>query len=381
MAFEYHGFRNDHARNASDSGRSPSLSGNYRGPTAEATRTVIVSFPLQRTTTISADLYLDPEVWQRERAAIWATEWIHVGYRHQFEAVGGYVTSDVAGWQVFVHRGTDGELRAFHNVCPHRAGPIVHEGQGCQAALVCRYHGWSFHADGLLRSARDFGADVPADTRLTMVRVHDWRGLIFVCLSDTAAEFDVWIGDFAGACADIPLEQYRYHSSTSRVMRCNWKTYADNYLENYHVAFVHPAMAQRDLVAKDARCHVGDDPRWSIQSATTRDGGLASGMYTWRWPNFAFDVFPGGVAFERFVPVTIDRTELVFDYFFDVDATDVDDIIAASEVIVDEDVMIVEATQRNLASGVYHSGLLSPRHENGLAAFHALIDSAVGGPP
>jgi choline monooxygenase len=243
---------------------------------------------------------------------------------------------------------------------------------------VCRYHGWSFQPDGLLRAARDFGGEVPADTRITPVRVHEWRGVVFVCLSEDTPGFDEWISEFAAACVDVPLERYRYHSRSTRMMRCNWKTYADNYLENYHVALVHPAMAQRDLVAKDARSHVGDRPNWSIQSATPREGGFATGMYTWRWPNFAFDVFPGGVAFERFVPISVDRTELVFDYFFDPDAVDVDDIVAASEVIVDEDVMIVEATQRNLASGVYRSGLLSPRHENGLAAFHALVDAAVG---
>ncbi len=339
--------------------------------------------PVALIETLPASWYADPELWHAEREAIWAKEWIHVGYRHQIDRPGGYVTENLAGFQLFVHRGADGVLRGFHNVCPHRAGPIVHAGEGCQLQLVCRYHGWAFHPDGQLRSARDFGADVPDTTALMAIRVHDWRGMIFVCLSDDTPSFDTWFGDFAKECEPYPIEEFRFHSRTVRPMRVNWKTYGDNYLENYHVPIVHAAMAQRDVHALLSRNEgSGLDRRWNVQRAPTKDGHRASGVYTWFWPNFAFDVFPGGIAVERYVPRSIDRTDLIFDYFFADGASDVDEIIKASEEVVDEDVVIVEAAHANLVGGVYRGGVLSPRHENGLADFHALLREAIasGGP-
>ncbi len=332
--------------------------------------------------TLALSTYLDPAAWQRERDEIWAKEWIHVGYRHQVDRPGGYVTEDLAGWQIVVHRGIDGEVRAFHNVCPHRAGPLFYPGEGCQHGLVCRYHGWGYNPEGRLTIARDFGADVPDGIGLTPVRVHEWRGLIFACLSPDTVAFEEWFGGFGAECDEFPIENYRFHSRTVRTMKCNWKTYGDNYLENYHVPLVHQAMAQRDLYALESRNITGDDRRWNVQRAPAKEGNLASGVYTWFWPNFAFDVFPGGIAIERYVPRSIDRTDLIFDYFFDDDATEINEIIKASEEVVDEDVVIVEVVQRNIESGAYHTGLLSPRHENGLANFVALMNEvlAEGGP-
>ena len=347
-------------------------------PQVSYTRVLVPLIP-----TLPASWYSDPEIWQAERREVWAKEWIHVGYRYQVDRVGGYVTDDIAGYRIFVHRGTDGELRAFHNVCPHRAGPIVLDGEGCQANLTCRYHGWAFHPDGRLRSARDFGADVPDDIALSSIRVHDWRSMIFVCMSPSTPAFDVWFGAFAAECAEYPIETYQFHSRSVRPMRVNWKTYGDNYLENYHVPVVHLAMAHRDVHALLSRNEgSGLDRRWNVQRAPTKDGYLASGIYTWFWPNFAFDVFPGGLAIERYVPRTIDRTDLIFDYFFEEGATDIDSVVQASEEVVDEDLVIVEAAHANLIGGVYTQGLLSPRHENGLVDFQALLREAVadGGP-
>src|SRR3954452_592702 len=81
--------------------------------------------------TLPARWYTDPSVFERERWPIFGSAWIHVAYEHQLRRTGDYVTENVAGWPVFVRRSDDGGLRAFYNLCPHRAGPIVWEGEGC----------------------------------------------------------------------------------------------------------------------------------------------------------------------------------------------------------------------------------------------------------
>ncbi len=322
---------------------------------------------------LSVPWYLDPQVYQREREAIFQPSWIMVGYAHQVDDAGDYFTEDVAGWSIFVQRGRDGELRAFHNVCPHRAGPLFHPGDGCQANLVCRYHGWAFNADGSLLKARDFGCDVDKSTLgLTSVRVETWRHFVFVCMSPDTPPLMEWLGEFPHWCEPHLFDAYRFHGRYSHPMNANWKTYGDNFLENYHVPLVHPGLA-RDVNALAPTLIRTADKRWNVQMAPPKEGALTEGIYTYTWPNFSINVFPGGMCTERWLPRGIRSTELIMDYFFTADALDVDEIIKASEEIADEDVLIVESVQRNLEGGVYVPGVLSPKHEMGLADCHQMI--------
>ena len=93
--------------------------------------------------TLDASWYRDPSVYERERTAIFATSWQYAGHRHQLTQTGDYVALDIAGWPVFIVVDDHGELRGFHNVCAHRAGPIVSESEG-SCTLTCRYHGWTY---------------------------------------------------------------------------------------------------------------------------------------------------------------------------------------------------------------------------------------------
>ena len=326
--------------------------------------------------TLPAQWYTDPEVWQRERWSVFGGSWVHIAYDHQFRNPGDYLTENLAGWPIFVRRTGDGSLRAFHNLCPHRAGPLVFEGEGCSKNLVCKYHGWAFDTEGALLSARDFGADAPADMDLTAVQVGSWRGLVFVCLDLAAPPLHEWLGAFPDEVAGIPLEQYRFHSRSVRHVACNWKTYADNFLEGYHVPTTHPAMS-RDADAANYTVTYKGDPRWNIHSMPPRDASTFS-VFGWFWPTFGFDVFPGGFAVERWLPRGHGHIDLIFEYFFADDAVGVEDIVKFSEEVADEDARMCEHVQRNLTSGNYDTGFLSPKWEYPLEVFHGMVRDAVG---
>jgi choline monooxygenase len=325
--------------------------------------------------TLPASWYTDPDVYRREREPIFGRSWVLVGDDQQIPEPGNYFTEDVAGWQVFVRRRDDGGLVAFHNVCPHRAGPIVNEGCGHVGNLTCRYHGWAFAADGALLNARDFGATVPPDTALTRVQVASWRGFIFVCIDPDVAPLDEWLGRFPSSLDRIPLESYTFRRRTVRRVACNWKTYADNFLEGYHVPTVHPAMS-RDSNANEYVVEMNDDPRWNIHVMPPR-GDSVWGIFGWFWPTFAFNVVPGGFAVERWLPRGHRHIDLIFDYYFAPDAADVDSIIDTAEIVADEDAGVCDRVQRNLESGVYDVGVLSPKWEYPLAAFHRLVRDTV----
>jgi len=121
--------------------------------------------------TLPASWYFDPAVYQREREAVFGAAWLCVAFAGQLSEPGQYVATTIAGWPILVVRGDDGELRGFHNVCRHRAGPLAWDGEGRAASLVCRYHGWNYDHCGDLKRARDFGDQPPSGVRLSGMRV------------------------------------------------------------------------------------------------------------------------------------------------------------------------------------------------------------------
>lgn len=326
--------------------------------------------------TLPASWYHDPAVYQRERAAVWGTSWLCVARTAQLTDPGQYVATTVAGWPVLVVVGTDGERRAFHNVCRHRAGPLAWDGDGRAAGLVCRYHGWSYDLCGELVRARDFGDRQPSGVRLAGMRVETWRGLVFVNLSPTGPALLDDLGAFADECAAYPMEEFAFSREVVHDLPVNWKTYADNYLEGYHVPLVHPALA-REIDAQRYRVDVGE--KWCRHTAPTRDGSMVAGLWLWRWPNLALNLYPDGMNVERFLPDGPRRTRVVYQYFFrpGVEPASSDESTRMSAQLMDEDRAICEAVQRNLEAGVYDTGELSPRHEAGVAAFQDLVRAAM----
>ncbi len=118
----------------------------------------------RRASTLPASWYRDEAVYQTERREVFGREWLAFARADQVATAGSYVAQVLAGYPLVVVRDDTGVLRGFHNVCRHRAGPLVDDGNGtCRGGLVCRYHGWTYRLDGSLLRARDFGSDADLD--------------------------------------------------------------------------------------------------------------------------------------------------------------------------------------------------------------------------
>jgi choline monooxygenase len=333
---------------------------------------------LAKATTLPAAWYRGDEQLQRERGAIFAREWLVAAPAAPLSAPGCYVATEVCGWPLLLVVGHDNEVRAFHNVCRHRAGPVAAPGEGQCRALVCGYHGWTYDLEGRLERARDFGeaADFDdADFGLLPVQVDRWAGMAWVNLDLSAPPLRIALGRLPAACVGFDLDRLTYSHECTIDMACNWKTYADNYMEGYHIPFVHPAL-HREVDSRRYRVEIEDG--YCRHTVPTRDGAVNSGSWFWRFPNIALNVYADGLNVERFMPVGPGTTRIVNSYFFaDVSQARIDEITAMSRVTMAEDVAICEAVQRNLDAGAYDVGRLSPRHEGGVFYFQERVRAAL----
>jgi len=119
--------------------------------------------------TLPARIYRDGDLYDTERRQIFARSWLLVAHASQLQETGEYLAVTAAGYPLIVVRGENHAIRAFHNVCRHRAGPLANDGRGkCEGNFVCMYHGWRYSFDGRLIGARDFGA-VAARARIASV--------------------------------------------------------------------------------------------------------------------------------------------------------------------------------------------------------------------
>lgn len=349
---------------------------------------------LARATTIPASWYTDPRVLELEKRRVFLGTWQVVCHARQVAVPGSYFAGDIAGEPVVVVRGEDGVLRAFSNVCRHRAS-LVASGCGKANVLRCPYHGWSYKLDGRLHGAPEFdGVEAwdPADVCLPPMRVENWGPFIFVNADGAAPALGEVLGTIPQEVAGLgcPVDQLHFSARRDYVIACNWKVYVDNYLEGYHLPAAHPSLF-RELDYSQYRV---DTFRWySSQYAPIRvprneekrqyAEPLADNraLYFWIFPNFMLNVYPDNLSSNIIVPLGHDRTLTIFEWFTYPEAGGAKDVkpetIAFSDEIQQEDIRICEAVQRGLSSSFYDKGRFSVRRENGVHHFHLLLDEAL----
>jgi choline monooxygenase len=346
--------------------------------------------------TLPSSWYTDPRVLEEEQRKVFARTWQLVGRAEQVAEAGQFFTAEVAGEPVVVVRGSDERLRAFSNVCRHRAGPVA-SGEGRRRSFRCGYHGWTYGLDGRLLVTPEFeGVEcwTKEEHGLPEFSVEVWGALVFVNLDGGAAPLAETLEDLperTGSRAD--WAEMRLAARKDWHVECNWKTYVDNYLEGYHIPIVHPAL-NRELDYAQYRTETRR--LYSIQHAPIRRDSstrLATGagdaggeaQYFWVFPNLMLNVYPDNYSTNLIVPLGPERTLTVFEWYFrDAGSAEVEQAVRRtvefSDEIQLEDIQICEAVQRGLRSRTYKHGRYSVARENGVHHFHGLLAEFLGRP-
>lgn len=341
---------------------------------------------LARATTIPARWYLDPAFLEREREKVFGRTWQPVGFARAVSEPGTYFACDIAGEPVVVARAKDGMLRAFSNVCRHRAS-IITEGQGKAANLRCPYHGWTYGLDGRLLACPEFEGVLDWDKSavcLPQYRVEVWGPYVFVNQDASAPALSEVFGDIPQEVAKLggSVDQLEFSQRRHYVIQCNWKVYVDNYLEGYHLPTAHPGLF-REL--DYAQYRVDTYRYYSSQYAPIRpprpgqenrryESQDLKALYYWIFPNFMLNVYPDNLSSNIIVPLGPEKTLTIFEWFSYPGSSLQPETIAFSDEIQQEDIRICEAVQKGLHSRTYNTGRFSVKRENGVHHFHVLLD-------
>jgi choline monooxygenase len=329
--------------------------------------------PLTQAHALDVGFYTNPH-WHGVETGALRRGWQLIGHAGDLAEPGDHIVADVAGASVIVVRQADGGVAGFHNVCRHRAGPLLAcSGRGA-TRLRCQYHGWTYGLDGRLRAAPEMaGAEdfVTAEIALAPVQVRLFQGLVFAAL-DPDTDFDAVIAGIADRIAPIDMAEMRFDRRIVYDVDADWKVYIDNYLEGYHVPHVHPTLLP---MLDYGEYHTDLGGWWSLQHSPVKNSGDIYGdgpmFYYFIWPNTMLNILPGRLQTNRVVPRGPGRCSVDFDFYYTPDAQH---RAAADQAVTDtvqaEDASICAAVQRNLMSGGYTAGRLSPRREAGVWQFH-----------
>lgn len=355
---------------------------------------------------LSPSRYLSEEQLSREREVIFARNWMFAAPLHKVSEPGTVYPVVIAGVSIVLTGDANGVIRAFHNVCSHRACELVSAPQTARRTIVCPYHAWVYKIDGSLHTSGDFaGASTRsrpaiASDRLDLkpLAVDTWLDFVFVCLSPPSVSLDDALLPITGRVSGLDLTELRHHTTMEYRFEANWKLIVENFLESYHVPFLHhvldtysPASGRYQIQLENGISGIG---------TTTYEGAGDDGQRLPRWPShgdveqtFAeyFNVFPTflvGVMPDHLFAWSLEalsphRTVETLHFYFIGDAAEDDKYAALREQTLqrwkqvnDEDWGIVQNMHRGLSSPGFTRALLSPVMERNIIRFQQQIYDA-----
>ena len=341
--------------------------------------------------TLPSSFYKDEDVFNQVREKIFLKSWQWLGDNSALKLTNsvqpltlldGFLTEPI-----LLTRDKEGAINCMTNVCTHR-GHIVVLGPGKSKSLTCAYHGRSFDLQGKFKSMPEFEKtkDFPRECdNLYKFPLKEWGPFLFAGLNPSF-DFSEVIDSMNERVGFLPLEQFSFDSSLSKdyLVQAHWALYCDNYLEGFHIPFVHEGLnrvldygSYTTELHKYSNLQIGysDDANetFDLPKDHIDYGKQVAAYYYWVFPNMMFNFYPWGLSVNIVKPISINRTKVSFlTYVYDTSklhkgaGNDIDKVER-------EDEFIVENESKGIQSSFYQSGRFSPTREKGVHHFQRLI--------
>ena len=303
----------------------------------EAKRTTHSDFPAQ----MPADLegfslpgwiYRDADFLEAEKERVFATSWQMVCHVNDIPNPGDYHTLDFLGEPLVAVRGPDRGVKAFFNVCRHRAARLLDGGSGhCPGRIVCPYHAWTYDLDGHLTAIthRKEFADFAFDRYgLKPVETEVYKGFVFVRLQPGLPSVAAMLAPYEPELAAFRLEELQPMGRvTLRTRHVNWKNVTDNYSDAMHIPVAHPGLTRLFGQSYGVEAQVWVDKMWgylrdvpssqlserlyqAVLPSSPRLPAHRQRLWTYfkLWPNLAFDIYPDQIDFMQMIPISPTET-------------------------------------------------------------------------
>jgi len=350
---------------------------------------------IRRASTPPAEFYRSAAAYELARERILVPSWQFIGTDHAARVPGAVhpfqFLDGCVDEPLLLTRDDADRLHCISNVCTHRGKPVA-EADGVAKSLRCRYHGRRFGLDGRFQFMPEFdgveGFPSVCDD-LRSMQLANWGPLLFTAIQPAAPAAE-WLGPMRGRLSWLPLEEFRFEAKLSKdyLVRANWALYCENYLEGFHIPYVHAGL--NDVL--DHGNYSVELHRWSsLQLGIAKEGEMCfdlpnssadfgrrvAAYYYWLFPNLMMNFYPWGLSINVVRPLGPERTKVSFlSYVWDESKLE-SGAGAGLDRVEREDEAIVEEVQRGLASRVYSRGRYSPTRETGTHHFHRLLSETL----
>lgn len=355
----------------------------------------LISPEIESASTIPSRFYGSSEIYERAKEAVFAKSWQWIGHEELVKVPGsiqpltlleGYLDEPL-----LLTRDANDQVRLISNVCTHR-GMLVAESGGNERFLRCRYHGRRFGLDGVFQHMPEFegvcGFPSEADN-LPNIPFSKWGPFLFGSLAP-AMSLEEFLKPMIERMEWLPLHEFHVDAKQSRdyVVRANWALYVDNYLEGFHIPFVHAAL--NAVVDYDNYGHElystgnlqvavsksGEDS-FDLPKCSPDYGSNIAAYYYWFFPNLMLNFYPWGLSVNLVRPLGPELTKVSFIRYVWKEALVGTGAGGDLDRVEREDEVIVEAVQKGVKSRFYDRGRYSPKREQCTHHFHRLFAEAL----
>jgi phenylpropionate dioxygenase-like ring-hydroxylating dioxygenase large terminal subunit len=215
--------------------------------------------------TVPAEAYVSQDYARAEQDRLWRKTWLQAGRIEEIPEVGSFITYAIGVDSVIITRTGPDEIRAYHNVCPHRGRRLIdtppgkHHASGKRMSFVCGFHAWTFNLEGrctYIEHKDDWqGALSEARTSLGKVHVDTWGGWIWINLDPDCAPLSAYLDPIPAMLDPFQLQNMRFRWRKWIVFNCNWKVAMEAFAETYHVSSTHPEFMEFGQFRGWARNH------------------------------------------------------------------------------------------------------------------------------